>query len=371
MARSQMGALMRTRHLATALLVGSTLLVAACQLLVGIEDERGAERPPVTVADDGGADADAASACQLTHPPSAPDAPPDGGEQTLSFAIQTFRVRPKDLPPIGYDLDDRCSAAADTPSPDLDCSGATKGDDPGGVDNAFGLFAEGLVGLTGTNSSPDPFARTFNAWTTIGRQTLQITLALYNLQSDDAVVAVSVLQSGPFLTTLGADAGAPQWDGGDQWSVVGIPLPSQHAWVRDGLLVARFNDLRLPFGDAEMRLKDAVVTAKLERSSGAPWRLTSGIIAGRASAVELAVGLLRTTDGKNQPYCNNQGVREYVFKGLCGARDIRVTKSLDGTGACDAVSLALGFDAVEAQFPTRGSPPPPVGCADLADAACP
>jgi hypothetical protein len=356
---------MRTRRLATALMFGSTLLVAACQLLIGIENERGGALPP---AEAGVTETD--SGCPLAyHPPSAPDAQPTGVEHTLTFAIKTFRVSPVGVPPLGYDLDDRCTT--DVPPADLDCLGATRADDPGGVDNAFGFFAKQLIALARLDAGPDPFARTVNAWTTIGRQTLQISLALYNEQPDDESVSLSILQSGPFLASLCADAGAPRWDGCDQWSFVGNPLPSQHAWVRDGLLVARIDDLRLPFGDAEMRLKDAVVTAKVERS-GAVWRLTSGIIAGRASVVELAVGLLRTTDGKNQPYCNDPAVREFVFSGLCGARDIRATKRQDGTGACDAVSLALGFDAVEAQFPTRGSPAPPVGCADvLPDAACP
>jgi hypothetical protein len=357
---------MRTRRLATALVLASALLVAACQLLVGIADERGVARSP----DAGVAEAD--SGCLLAHhPPPAPDAQPPGVEQTLTFAIQTFRVSPVGAPPLGYDLDDRCTT--DMPPADLDCSGATIADDPGGVDNAFGSFAKQLVALARLDAGPDPFAKTTNAWVAAGKQTLQITLALYNQQSNDDSVALSILPSGPFLTSLCADdAGAPRWDGCDQWSFVGNPLPSRQAWVRDGLLVARIDDLHLPLADAEIRLKDAVVTANVERSGGAAWRLTGGIIAGRASVVELAVGLLRTTDGNNQPYCNNQAVRDYVFNGLCGARDIRAAKSQDGTGACDAVSLALGFDAVEAQFPTHGSLPALAGCPDvLADAACP
>jgi hypothetical protein len=347
------------------LLVGASQL-GACQFVLGIEDERGGERSAIPEA--GGAEAD--SGCPTAHhPPSAPDAQPPGVEQTLTFAIQTFHVSPIGAQPIGYDLDDRCTT--EIPPADLDCSGTTGADDPGGVDNAFGIFAKQLVALARLDAGSDPFAKTINSWTTLGRQTLQITLALYNEQPDDDLVAVSVLPSGPFLRTLCADAGAPQWDGCDQWSFVGHPLPSRQAWVRDGLLVARIVDLSLPLADAEIRLKDAVVTAKVERSGGALWRLTGGTITGRASAVELAVGLLRTTDGDNQPYCNNPMVRDYVFRGLCGARDIRAEKKFDGTGACDAVSLALGFDAVEAQFPTLGNPAPLAGCAELPDAACP
>jgi hypothetical protein len=370
---------MRARRLGTVLTIGCALLVVACQLILGVEDERGAERP-VIVVDNGGD-----SGCPLTHPPSAPGPQPPGPEQAITFAAQTFRVSPIEAPLIGYDLDDRCTGT-ETPPADLPCLGTANPDGPGGIDNALGSFIKGLVGLTSQDAGADPFARQFSNYATIGYQTLHISLALYNGQANDESVTVSVRASGPFLRSgcAGAaapdaaclngvpDAGcAPKWDGCDQWSFVGTPLPSKQAWVRDGVLVARIDDLHLPLGDVEVSLKDAVVTARLDLTDGGGRRLTGGILAGRASAAELLSGVLGTTDSNDQPYCNNRDARTYVTSLLCQARDIRAAKSLDGTGACDALSVAIGFDAVEAQFPAPGSPPRPGGCPAVLEAGCP
>jgi hypothetical protein len=372
---------MRGRLLATALMFGCTLLVAACQLLIGAEDERGAARTVVIMVDDGG-DAEVDSGCLLTHPPSAPGAQPPGPEQTITFAAQTFRVSPIGAPPIGYDLDGRCTGT-DTPPADLACSGPASPDGPGGIDNALGSFIKAVVGLTPQDAGADPFAKQFSNYATIGYQTLHVSLALYNGQANDESVTVSVRASGPFLGSgcagapdaaclPGPEAGcAPRWDGCDQWSFVGTPLPSRQAWVRDGVLVARIDELHLPLGDVEVSLKDAVFTARLDLTDGAKRRFTGGILAGRASAAELLSGVLGTTDSNDQPYCNNQAARAYVTQSLCDSRDIRAAKSLDGTGACDALSVALGFDAVEAQFPAPGSPPRPGGCPAALDAGCP
>jgi hypothetical protein len=378
---------MRARRFATALTFGCAMLLAACQLLLGVEDEKGAARPPVIVGDDGG-DADVASGCQLAHPPSAPAAKDGGPPQTIFFAAQTFRVSPSGAPRIGYDLDDRCTDT-ETPPADLACSGSGSGtaavDGPGGIDNALGWFSEQMSEFfKSQDAGPDPFAKQFTSYATIGYRTLHISLALYNGEANDDEVTVSVRASGPFLRSGCAGAGAPdaaclngvadagcapQWDGCDQWSYVGIPVPSR-AWVRDNVLVARIDDLHLPLGDVEISLKDAVVTARLDLTDGAKRRLTGGILAGRASAAELVSGVLGTTDSNDKSYCNDPTVRATVTSLLCGARDIRATKSLDGTGACDAISVGLGFDAVEAQFPTPGIAIPPGGCPAALEAGC-
>jgi hypothetical protein len=187
------------------------------------------------------------------------------------------------------------------------------------------------------------------------------------------------------------DAGVrpPVWNGCDAWKVSRqqtVTAPTERggvvpavradtAFVRDGKLVARGNvPVRLNFGPIVLPINDLILTADvvlLDRTgakvkAGSPnafrYRLENGIFAGRVRADEInfAFGSVPRVAG-GPPICDPSDPLSVFFytqvrAEVCGARDVVLIPKFDNQSplaACDAVSVALPFDADPAYLGTR------------------
>jgi hypothetical protein len=377
---------MGQRRFAMLLAVVSACPIIACQLLVGVRDEVG------TAADAGASSIDATAepaetgpACPLLHPPLMPESSMGTDQPESVFAFQTLRIRPKDAPVLGYDLDERCTKDVAQPqgciapgSPDNPPL-----DDEGGVDNAFGKVVDFFVGSAAGDAGTDPAAKPFNNDILAGRGTTVAFLAGYNGLADDDDVFFDFLRAAGPVTNgcedaSPGDAGRPSWDGCDVWSIAAEdisggavparPLLRLRGYVRGGVMVVRYNDLTVPLGDIGLHLVDAIVTARVSREDGA-LALRDGTIAGRAPAADLARAALRFTL-TNIPVCTSEATSQAVITSVCGARDIRASTMGSEGLPCDSVSVAVGFDALGIRDVVRGRIPTDAGCPEY-DATCP
>ncbi len=217
---------------------------------------------------------------------------------------------------------------------------------------------------------------------------------------------------GPRDAGDGGDAGPsyrpPEWNGCDAWQVSQqktlfepserggfVPtLRIDSAYVRDGKLVARGAvPLKLRLGPFDLPINDLVVSADvvLLDQSGQPvpfgsprafrYRLTNGLFAGRIRAQDLTLALGSIPRGPGAPsICDprdplNVLLFRTVKDEVCAGRDIAQIPKFDNQSPpapCDALSVALPFDADPAYMGTRvpetDVPPIPGGCDNLLDA---
>jgi hypothetical protein len=79
--------------------------------------------------------------------------------------------------------------------------------------------------------------------------------------------------------------------------------------------------------------------------------LASGIIAGRWKATDI-LGTLASLDVFGAPLCTylDGGAQSYAAQSVCPYVDITSSGIDNDTAPCDAISVALGFDAVSANI---------------------
>ena len=346
---------MKRRVLALAAVLGSALV--ACQLLIGIEDE-GVNRPADAATFDDAAEVDP---CVKLHPPSKPvDVPPNGESLDYSFAIRRFRVRPRGEPPLGFDLDDRCTGDLRSTTNDSPCRPTNEAkDDDGGVDNAFGRIVD-LLSL-GFDGGTDVTGDAISDNVANGLFTQLVLLYDYNGTANDDAVRVALVES-QLITggcTPDADGGkpTPKWDGCDTWGyLAGTPtfgnqLATADGWVTDDVLVVKLGTIQFGLGIASFKLQEAILKARLVHDGGAV-RLSEGVVAGRADVTSLfATAAHLSLNDKTDLICNNAPTLDFVRKATCDAPDLPHAKADDGTDeACDAVSFAIGFEAERAKI---------------------
>lgn len=345
----------------------------ACEMLLGgIDDERGAARP---VAE---ADAAAPDPCVLqglTPPPAGTGL---GERGRLYFAMHVSQFVPEGRR-LGIDLDGRCTGLAGSARAGSSCvaSGdASLDDEDAGVDNSFAKIFREAVYLQSASPSGDPIAESFNADIRMGRRTGVIALFGYNGEDDDDDVRVAIVDS-PGIETTGcaepSDAStAPRWDGCDRWTypagllvVDGDVVQTTQGYVNQRRLVVSAKDgVDFSAGEIRLPLRDAYLSARIDRVDGG-LALTDALISGRLVAAQAAEGIGRfLSDGL--PLCANQALFGEVKRLLCGARDLSASAALDNTGApCDAISMAVSFDALPIRL---GGPRTPAASPDCADA---
>ncbi len=356
------------RGFATGMLAASSLL--ACQLIVGVRDEDGVRRP-----EDGGADANATIDPCVKHRPPPPPELPIGVDPVgpRFFAVRSFAFRPPAAPPIGYDLDDRCTGSATSTTREAPCAsskGTDVGDDDGGVDNAFGRLLDGLRGIASSDAG-DFVAESFGENIERGSATLLVQVTGWNQEANDPQVWVSILPATGLAVAGCSDEDAsagPRWDGCDEWSIAeSIPIVNDVAveqiagYVANDELVAVTTDRQLTFGlgPTSFGLHHPIITASIvrERDNG-PISLRRGMVTGRAPARGL-IDLVRHIDSDDIPICQNPTLNPLVQSLVCGARDVPLNPLDDGRGlACDAVSFAFGFEAFPARLGQKVALPP-------------
>lgn len=368
----------RRRSFAIATL--AALSVAACQLIAGIEDQEGTPRSATGEAGPvppDASDADVVKTCVPHVPPSPPPVEDPTGNQgaPLFFAIrQAFSA--VDGGTVGYDIDDHCSAGG----ADVPCHGSPN-DRDGGIDNAF--FADFISSLAIPIGGSDPALATTNEAIDAGSDGIFLAVYGYNGQPDDDKVSFALVSSPGLVSTACGDAGAeagPRWDGCDVWSIGSTKIIAtvlqevQPAYVTQGTLVVRYGtkDLAIRFGGTELRLRDAIVSAKLVPLGDGRHELQDGVITGRAPTADLFESAARVTvrvGGSVKHLCETPATIEVIRDNICPARDLRLAGD-DPSSACDGLSIAIGFGASPAAVGLPGGDKVLFTCAPF-DASCP
>lgn len=116
--------------------------------------------------------------------------------------------------------------------------------------------------------------------------------------------------------------------------------------------------LRLAVGDSallDVVIHDPIVTVDLERGRG--------IIAGVLHVDELVDSVRGLVGAVDPSFCEGTAI-EGVLNGVRQAVDLRVGAG-DDTTPCDAISIGIGFDAIETSFAGTADPDEPlVGCGE-------
>jgi hypothetical protein len=266
---------------------------------------------------------------------------------------------------LGINLDRTCTC----PGPET-CvlrRGAPQHCDEGtGADNALpGVFGQ-VAGFRGGAPLVDGANRDIAE----GEFGILVQVGAYNGAPDDSRVTVSVFLSSGILAPDGG-VQPPKDDGTDEWSLdpqsllgeTGPPFVAkavdENAYVSGGTLVARIDVPILfggsPSGDAPLfpiETTGGYLVAKLERD-GALRAVRGGQIAGRWPTRNL-IRTLGKLDVAGAPLCNTPLYNELKTR-VCRAADLTADPEADPTTTpCNAVSIALGFDAREARIGPLG-----------------
>jgi hypothetical protein len=363
-----------------ALVAGVALL--SCADLFGFKTLTGGDASTPDAMPDVAADSAPCNPVTWPGPPSSNE-----GTDAGSFTIALHHVYLTGTPdggsgPIGYDLDKHCTttfAASCIPPPDS----GTVVDDPDGVDDESVSLIKTLSFLSSGSLSDSAL----NAAIGSGQFSMLVRLINYNgVQNQTSANLGFALQASP-----GVEFGA-SWNGNDRWypatqdvylGDAGTDLPAQlahTAYVNNGVLVALYDTapLTLRFiipggggylsGPIDIKLTNVVITANVVARSDGKYDLANGIVAGRWPLANMvtSVGELNLGDAG---LCSTGVFAGVKQASICPAADLASNPPDDGTQRCDAISVAISFDATAATVASTPVwfPEP----ASVCDAACP
>ncbi len=341
---------------ASALAIWASCAVYDSSLLVG-----GDAGPP----SDGGADVLACNAATYPSRPDGEEAGVDAGD--LTFAVQRFVFPGADagVAARGYDIDRQCTCPG--PGSCVPPNGTKPYcDDDAGRDNSGGQLLTTFTSFA-TSYNPDKLNTRIQA----GEFDMLVRVRNYNGLPDDGTVEAALYLSNG---TGAADAGTPpvpKFDGTDTWTVdprslLGgvappyIPQPNSvdtSAYVRGGVLVASLSNADIEFAagtglaSLKVNMTGVIVTGKLVETNGV-WSVREGTLTGRWAARKFLTSIQSIKVPLTDEYlCGDSGTYASIKGLICKNLDIVSSPQNDNTNApCDALSLALGFEAVEAKF---------------------
>lgn len=236
-----------------------------------------------------------------------------------------------------------------------------------GVDNVTSK----LLGLLET-FSPEFTAKAINDRLRRGKFGLIFSLQDWNGADDDPEVRIQVFPALGLESSNDPDAGpaTPTFSPRDRWrpdarfdqKAGGTPLVSSQAWVRDGVIAARFLELTLPFQALELdpkpfdlRLVNVWVAARIVKSSDGALNLSYGTIGARFRTNDLFREMRYVNVGPSLRVCSVPGLVAFLRKQSCMVRDVRDNYCDDNQGLpCQALSFGAGFEAYRVDAP--GSP---------------
>jgi hypothetical protein len=370
------------------LLAGAMLAIAAstvaCAAVFGFErlSEEGAAETgtPEASAADGPATIEGGPQCAELGIPAKPG-PVDAGSDApdaihVGLKLLDLGIDPN-AAPAGFNLDKVCSPTTATSScaTSIDEAtwtkyGADKGDQ--GIDNA-GAALLSYLGFLGSAFSPTEINNRLQA----GEHGLVVRISDYNgMPEDDEVIVELFPAMGVWQQTdAGVVAGGkPTFTSKDQWMrdrrfqnvVDASRIKSAGGYVTGGRLVASFQtvtialavpDDKKPF---DFLVQEAYLTADLSSPDGTTWKLSNGVVGGRAKTSDFlsqvrTIYVLDTAGLKNVVLCD-PGLKIDVYgavkKEICDGRDIRSASRQDSQGQpCDAFSAALRFDTYALDSP--------------------
>jgi len=319
--------------------------------------------------------------CETTRPPGGPDNATRGGSFDKWLALRAIRLGdptdPESIP--GFDLDRAYSCRQDCASIDPECTRpdflagldaeqeARRCDWENGVDNTGVHLFDLLAAVSDTNSVD------LSEQADAGEWSLLVRVSGWNGEPNDTQVTVSLYSTlgfemgeggsgGGTAATTGTGAGGsgepapmPIWNGTDRWiidsrglndsaSLDSATFKHEQAYVSEGLLVAQIDGLFYA-GSARVPIKVAsgLLVARLE-TDGPLTKLTGATFAGRWAANDLiaAFGPLLVS---NFPLCSIGSLFVGPMTDMCRLVDVT---SPAASGTCNAISIAIGFDAEEA-----------------------
>jgi hypothetical protein len=346
-------------------MIGAATL-AACHLLVGVEDEVGESRATADASggdvtqpptDASPADAGPPDPCEHAAPPPRPDASDfDAGGSPPAFALDRL-VAMTDEGKSGFDLDGQCTCdprpgakagpgCRSKKAEDISCDG------DGGRDEGSKKLINGFIG-------PDlpPIDLFYGDKFDAGVSAVLIEVADFNGTPNDPSVKVSFYDGAGRCPDA---AGEPCWNLQALSAVDRIAKAlTKRAWVNNGVLVADFGDktIRLRVGPVYLEVESAIVTANMDLSAGGGGsRLRDGVIAGRVLGSNLihvfANQLIYDGMDGGAPVfrllCSAGSRMEDFRKVLCPLRDMASIR--DAEAPCDSMAITLGFSASPAQI---------------------
>jgi hypothetical protein len=340
--------------------------------------------------------------CRSADQPTASERPAatSGAEQEIVVGLKRLwlgETRPPgaaaELEPwqsFGLDLDGLCTSAAGcSASPAAGActsSGGARADGAGCRDNAFAeLFPKLAATELGTvyGITEDKL----NCGLHRGSFTLLIRISGYGGGLDDSNVRVDIYPSPGLEQPMPvACDGSVDWKGQLGWipplpwkvdqavldaggSAASAPskLADPAAYVKKGYLVARFPDgtpfaLRgdsAPFSGLSLRLFKPVLTARIEQDSDGAWVLRDGLIAGRLRPQDFFTSI------REAGFCSSTvgDAYEQLVSSFEAGLDLLTGDANIESAACDALSVGIGFEALQATLGDPVAVEAPVECA--------
>ena len=328
--------------------LGVVAVATACQLIAGIGDK---------ALYDGGV---------VTNPCGAPDLPPlpttnpdDSVKLTFTSALSKIMLGASDGGPYyGFNLDKTCTCEGQGES----CNGsdASHCDDDGGIDN-YARHAFEAINTLQPDGGVITEAR-FNTALASGLSGALIQISNYNGQADDTAVTVTIYGSQGYE---GYPDAAPKLDGNDRWIVDPASVSGQfftdNAYVTNYTLVATGLNFPIIVGSAitqpvTIQLDEGIIRAQLTVSGGKLQKI-SGVLGGRWDPAKFLPSLQSVPDPlfSGNYLCGDADITYQILKKyICQSTDINKSSSGDQGGACNSVSMGLGFEAVPAVMGDAG-----------------
>ena len=360
------------------LVVAGGLAAAASCALDGFQKVDATGTTSTTATTGTGGSAPVCESADYPAPPNASDGGlDDAGTPEIVAAIRkVLLVEQADGGALGVDLDSRCSCQGEEATCVVPPNGA-ECDLAGGRDNALSKLFTTLQVILQQGDISD----FYSAQAESGKWSLLLRIRGYDGELDDSQVEVA------WYVAVGSVAATPLWDGTDGWrissdSVTALDLEQPlyvdtHAYVTNGLVVASLPSTAFTLAGSVSRITFRLTAGGLIGRlvhDGQAWGLRDGILAGRVSESDLFYAVSSYRDDNGAPLCTDSPLYGVARDIVCNGRDI-----LSGLGGpstpCDAVSMAIGFEADPALLgPVEVPIPPTTSCAagtDPIDDACP
>lgn len=397
------------------------LWLGACELVAGLNEiEFTVAASSSSTA--GGGGQGGGQACEHALYPSPPSVS-DPGPDDVAFvaAVRRLDFGETDLangPTVGYDLDGFCTCQGQGDScREPDFADADHCDGPIGRDNAMAqLFAQTAA------FSNDLSSEFHSQRAETGQWTFLVRVDEYNGLPNDLAVRVALYVSPGFDVDPCTPSITPAWDGTDVWPVGHASLEppgaggaggaaggggaggmagaggaggncvtsddsydvdrpryvDPGAYVVGGTLVASLPEIGISLESGsttpEIRMTAGFLTGRVTRDGGTGrWRIDDGLLVGRWQVVEVMKAVVAMlSDG--EVVCTDHLLYEPIEEAVCNHLDI--ASQLGGpTTPCDAISVAIGFEAEQALlgsvYVTSGVPGGCPPATDPANDSCP
>ena len=297
----------------------------------------------------GGSGGTGGQACVSVTYPDPPTSGMTGGAIEFVAALRTIDIGDgPNKAELGLVLDGRCTCLGDGPSCLEPANALDTCDGPGGRDNATAKLFAFFGALIGPTFGSAEFSQDAEK----GNFSLLFRGRGYNGMPDDDQVEL------PMFPSVGSSPGPPVWDGSDLWPtpetavVAGgtVEEPAYldtKAYITDNVIVASLPDAALVLGsgasDISLDITAGFMIGTIV-SVGSGYGIRDGLLAGRWKTADVFLTVSKFRDGAGQPICTDQLLYDSLKAQVCGNADIYSGLGKP-TDPCDALSIAIGFDA--------------------------